>query len=216
MARCAVSRHRNGCLPALPSRMGSRRDPAQDPVLSTPAVNRDDNRAQQNIVFQTAPPGALGVVSFGVFPQETVRERSIELTFHYSERLPSLDELRLHVPPDLPVRRIVGGAVTGGYTGDKPIDPRRLEAGHPCRDACADAARKRGCTVVVGGVHPLGRLRLDGVELRRPVGLTLEAMADKSAARRGSFAEVHVVEFGVLAGLQQPVPVGGLIIRLRH
>lgn len=106
--------------------MGSRREAVQNPLLNTPALNWDDNRARQNIVFETAPPG------------------------------------------------------------------------------------------VVGGIHPLGRLRLEWVELRRPVKRTPEAVADKSAAPRGSFAEVHVVEFGVLAGLQQPVPVGGLTTRLRH
>jgi hypothetical protein len=52
-----------------------------DPLQNTPAVNWDDNRAQQNITFSPAPTAGSPFFSrFWVHPQDLIRARRIELT----------------------------------------------------------------------------------------------------------------------------------------
>ena len=161
-------------------------DTAQDGVLNTPAVNWDDNRAQQNITFQAAPaPGASASSSFWIYPQKMIERRSLELTFRYSEGGPLFEDLRVNVEPGLSIDRITGGELKG--------DPQAENA-------------------VIENIYPQGRLRLEGIRVAEPVRLTVETSIDGEMGR-GQFADVEVVEYGLLPGHEEMAAVGGLTLR---
>ena len=190
-----------------------------DPVQNTPAVNWDDNRAQQNITFNMAPsPGRPGSSSFWVNPQKMITKRSLELTLHYSRNRPTLREVRLHIPPDLMIDHIVGGQVIGGYRGNKPIDPCKLKPQELHRIMCQskEELNKLGYTRIIGGIDPSGRLLLDGVRVMgKPVRLTLEVWTEDGVSK-GEFVDIEVVERGILEGTKEITPVGGMTVRFEH
>jgi hypothetical protein len=193
-------------------------DMPQDAVLNTPAVNWDDNRAQQNITFQAAPsPREPAYTSFWIHPQRMFEERSLELIFEYSGQRPTLQEARLHIAPGLMIKRVLGGHIIGGYEGEKPIDPCRQDPSEPCRNACTtwEEALERGCTRIIGGIDPNGRLRLEGIRVRKPVRLTLEVWPEEKV-RKGQFADAEVVEYGRLLDHKEITPVGGMTLRFEH
>jgi hypothetical protein len=182
-------------------------DHMSDPVLNTPAVNYDDNRAQQNIEFVMPPgqPGAPQSGSFWVNPQKMIDRRSIELTFH-SKGDP---EIRIYIPPGLNVGRTIGGDLAATTPNEKPLyEPTRLVA---CDAGCAtadDAARK-GCARVIRGVDSRGRLRLDGISVAEAQQIIVEV-------RGGGATRVDVVEYGVIEGMKEVVPVGGVTIQFQE
>ncbi|MDA8078115.1 MAG: hypothetical protein M0Z79_04165 [Nitrospiraceae bacterium] len=191
-------------------------DTAQDSVANTPAVNWDDNRAQQNITFKAAPaPGAPGYSSFWIYPQEMIKERSLELTFKNSGPKPGLREVKVHVPPGVTVKRVVGGQIIGGYKGKRPADPCKQSG--PCKDIClsSDAAQKQGCTLVISGIDPAGHLRLEGIQVRKAAEVKLEVWSEKDV-KKGQFTRVEVVEYGLLPEHRKITPVGGLTVRFDH
>jgi hypothetical protein len=160
-------------------------DMPQDGVLNTPAVNWDDNRAQQNITFQAPPaPGVAGEASFWVNPQEMIDKRSLVLTFKCREKWPAFAEVRLHIEPGMTVEHVVGGKVAEG----------------------------RDDGLVIEGIDPCGELRLEGIQVRKPVRLTLEGWLEEDVNER-QFIDVDVVEYGLLYGHQELAPVGGLTLR---
>lgn len=166
-----------------------------DTVLSTPAVNWDDNRAQQNIQFVIAPgapmPGAMWV-----HPQEMLDNRAIELRFRgFGEG----DRLSITIPPELEVTSVKGGALL----------PSR-QCGSDCQSV--EEARKRGCPLVLQGLDLRGRvfLELGRVEKLSRIDITLEE------GRPGG--TIDVVEHGVIRGRQEGGQkergeVGGATIR---
>lgn len=190
-----------------------------DPVLDTPAVNFDDNRAQQNITFVAAPtPGEPGFSSFWVNPQRMIKRRSLELKFRYSGNRTTLREVRLHVLPGLIVERVVGGSVVGVYQGDKPIEPCDLKPEEFHRMMCQSwkDSSKLGYTRVIGGIDPSGRLLMEGLHVTgEPVRMTLEVWSE-DGVRKGEFVDIEVVENGILPGNKEVTPVGGLTIRFEH
>lgn len=162
-----------------------------DPVLNTPAVNWDDNRAQQNIQFVMAPgapmPGAMWV-----HPQEMLIERAIEFRFRgFSED----DRLSITIPPELEVTRVRGG---------------QLVPSRECASDCTsiEEARKRGCALALQGLDlTRGRvvLELGRVEKVSRIAVTLEE------GRPGG--TVDVVEHGIIRGQKERGEVGGATIR---
>jgi len=182
-------------------------------------VNWDDNRAQQNITFAPAPTtGSPFFSRFWVHPQELIKARTIELTPRYSRNRPTLRKIRLHVPPGLIVDEIVGGSVIGDYRGDKPIEPCELSLEELGRTMCQswEESSKLEYTRIIGGIDPSGRLLLKNVRvLGESVGLTLEVWSEESV-RKGEFADIEVVEHGLLKGHRQITPVGGLTVRFEH
>lgn len=190
-----------------------------DPLQNTPAVNWDDNRAQQNITFAPAPTAGSPFFSmFWVHPMDLIKARSIELTLRYSHNRPTLRKIRLHVPPGLIVDEIVGGSVIGDFLGDKPIEPCELSPEELGRTICQswEESNKIGYTRIIGGIDPSGRLLLQNLRvLRGPVGLTLEVWPEQGV-RKGEFADIEVVEHGLLEGHRQITPVGGLTVRFEH
>jgi len=161
-------------------------DMAGDSVQMTPAVNLDDNRAQQNITFQGPPaPGVTSQSSFWVNPQEMISQRSLVLSFQHSKQWPVLRSVRLRIDEGLSVRDVVDGDITGGEVG-------------------------YGWTIV--GIDPSRPLRLSGIEAHRPVRLTLELIFDEQL-REGQFVKAEVVEYGLLPGFEEITPVGGLTLR---
>lgn len=194
-------------------------DSTADAVKNTPAVNHDDNRAQQNITFQAAPgPGAPGASHFWVNPQEMIKRRDLELRVRYSGPRATLSSIRLHVPAGLEIGRIVGGDVIGGYRGDKPVERCKLRPEELHRVLCVlpDKGDRNDLTRVIGGIDPSGRLLLEGIRVTgKPVRLTLEVQSEKGV-RKGEFVEIDVIERGVLPGSDEVTPVGGLTIHLDH
>jgi hypothetical protein len=193
-------------------------DMTGDTVQNTPAVNWDDNRAQQNITFKATPPGRPGYSSFWINPQEMIRDRSLELSLSYGGNRATLREIRLHVPPGLMVKGVVGGSVVGGYHGDRPIDPCEMDPELLKELLCLswEEASKLDITRVVGGIDPNGRLILEGIEpFHEPVRITVEVWAEEEIAK-GDFADINVVEHGRLAGHKEINPVGGLTVRFTH
>lgn len=195
--------------------------PADDPVRNTPAVNQDDNRVQQNITFQMAPepsPGAPAYSSFWINPQKMISKRSLELRFRYSGIKPTLRDIRLHVSPGLMIEHVTGGAVVGGYRGDKPQDPCKLKPGTLHQLLCKPWKddKKQSYTRIIGGIDPKGRLLLENIGvLAKPVKLTLEVRTE-DGVHKGTFTDVEVIEFGVVDGQKSVKPVGGLTIRFEH
>ncbi len=194
-------------------------DSTADAVQNTPAVNWDDNRAQQNITFQPAPtPGLPGLGRFWVHPLEMIKQRSLELRVRYSGTRPTLRAIRLHVPSDLEIGRLVGGDVIGGYRGDKPVERCELspEALHRLLCESTEQAGRPDLTRVIGGIDPSGRLLLEGIRLTgKPVRLTVEVVSEEGV-RKGEFAEIDVIEKGVLPGGKDITPVGGLTLHFDH
>ena len=192
-----------------------------DPVRNTPSVREDDNRVQQNITFQTAPEpgsGAPAYSSFWINPQRMIDKRSIELRIRHSGNESTLSDVRLHVAPGLVVDRIIGGGILGGYLGDKPRDPCKLDPKEHHELACGPwkDGERAGMTRVIGGIDPNGRLLLEGISvLSEPVRLTLEVTADDNA-RKGQYVDIEVLEYGVLSNEESVKPVGGLTIRFEH
>jgi hypothetical protein len=192
--------------------------PPADPVQSTPAVNWDDNRAQQNITFKAASPGRPSTSSFWVNPHEMIRDRSLELTLSYGGNRATLRELRLHVAPGLMIKNVVGGSIVGAYHGDKPIDPCEMDPELLKELLCLswEEASKHDITRVIGGIDPDGRLILEGIEpFGEPVRITVEVVPDEDIPK-GAFADINVVEHGRLAGHKAISPVGGLTVRFTH
>lgn len=194
-------------------------DMPQDPLQNTPAVNQDDNRAQQNITFQNAPgPGLPGYSYFWINPQRMIKNRSLELTFRYSGNQPTLSKVRLHIPPGLTLKEVTGGTVDGGYRGDKPIDRCKLEPKELYELLCTplEKSSELGFTRIIGGIDPLGRLLLEGIgPVNEPIRLTLEVWSEENI-RKGEFADIEVVEYGILKGQELETPVGGLTVRFEH
>lgn len=164
---------------------------AADPVLNTPAVNWDDNRAQQNIQF-TMAPGAPMSAAMWVHPQEMLANRAIEFRFRgFGEG----DRLSIVIPPELEVTRVQGGALV----------PSR-ECGSDCQSI--DDARKRGCPLLVQGLDlTRGRLFL---EIARVEKLARIAVNLEEGKPGGS---VDVVEHAVVRGQKERGEVGGATIR---
>jgi hypothetical protein len=193
--------------------------PPDDPVRNTPAVNQDDNRAQQNITFSNAPsPGVPGYTSFWFNPQEMMRNRSLALTFRYSRNRPTIRWIRLHIPPELVFKEITGGSVEGGYRGETPRDRCDLEPEDLHRLLCTpwEKGGALGLSRVIGGIDPNGRLLLEGIEnVREPLRLILEVWSEENV-RQGEFADIEIVEHGILEGHEVATPVGGLTVRIEH
>jgi hypothetical protein len=161
-------------------------DTSQDNVLNTPAVNLDDNRAQQNITFKAAPaPGVAGQSSFWINPQEMIENRGLVLSFKYSEQAAALQRARLHVEPGLAIAEVIGGDITGG---------------------------DEGYEWTIEGIDPFGQLRLEGIQVQEPVRLTLEVFVEDEVPE-GQFVDAEVVEHGLLPGHEETVPIGGLTLR---
>lgn len=179
-------------------------DTTADPVLSTPAVNFDDNRAQQNIEFVMPPgqPGAPRSGSFWVIPQRMISRRSLVLSFH-SSRDP---DIRIYIPPGLKVGRTTGGDLAATVPRETPrYEGTKLVA---CDALCATAeeAVRRGCARVIRGADGSGRVRLDGISVAEAQQIIVEVQGEGET-------RLDVVEYGVLEGMNEVAPVGGLTIR---
>jgi hypothetical protein len=186
--------------------------PPLDAVQSTPAVNWDDNRAQQNIEFVDPPgPGAPGVADFWVNPQEMIRDRSLEIVFDAPADVRDLD-ISLLLPPGLKVGRITGG----GLTVARPEDVRNVKIDERlCDDSCdsPEKAEQKRCLRLVRGMGVGGRIVLHGIDARSPQRLLLIVRGSTG----GREVTAHVVEHGTLARPKVSGPVGGLTIRfVRH
>jgi hypothetical protein len=178
-------------------------DMAGDPVMNTPAVNYDDNRAQQNIEFQpmSGMPGESG--AFWVNPQQMIAERSLEIRFSASDG----QRVRVYLPPTLVVGRVTGGDVAAAKPDEKPYYPDSKLA--PCELPCATAeeAQKRGCARVIRGIDADGgRLRIELISVPEPAQVLVEVIG-------GGGVTAAVVEYGMLREQKEIVPVGGLTIR---
>lgn len=193
-------------------------DGAADPVKNTSSVVFDGNRAQRNIVFEAAPPPASpAFASFWVNPLEGVRDRAIEVRFKFSGARPNLESARLHVPPGIGVRAVRGAEIVAAYRGDKPEaacdEHQRLACG-----ACGaklESVAERGCTVVLGGIGPWSRVRLEGVRPTRRARLQLEVVTAEKP-RKGEFIEAEIVELGTWDKLERPERIGGLTVRFER
>jgi hypothetical protein len=183
--------------------------PLADPVQNTPAVNWDDNRAQQNIEFVDPPgPGAPGAADFWVNPQEMIRDRSLEIVFEAAPQLRGKLEISLLLPPELGVERIIGG----GLTVARPEDVRGVKTDvRLCDDSCTtpEEARKKYCLLAVRGIDVGGRVVLHGIEARKPERLLLVVRGSTD----GRELVAHVIEHGTLAQPKVSGPVGGVTIR---
>lgn len=190
-----------------------------DPVQNTPAVNQDDNRAQQNITFQNAPgPGRPAYAYFWANPQGMMKDRSFELRFRCPLNRATLSKIRLHIPPGLRVRKVTGGKLEGGYRGDQPNDRIALRSKEWRQLQRTPWEKTDGLdfTRIIGGINPNGRLLLEGIEpMSKPVRLTLEVWSAKEALK-GQFADAQIVEYAVLRGQESKTPVGGLTMRFRY
>ena len=73
-----------------------------------------------------------------------------------------------------------------------------------------------GLTRVIGGIDPNGRIVLEGIEnVNQPLHLMLEVWSEESV-RPGEFADIEIVEHGILEGYEVAIPVGGLTIKIEH
>ena len=186
-------------------------DTAADPVLNTPAVNWDNNRAQQNIEFVLAPgPPAPSVGDFWVNPQRMIRDRSIVIDFSTANASIDRRDIRLLLPPDLVVERVFGGSIEVSATGDAH-DPEVVLCDERCLTP-EEAVRKR-CYRVVRGIGTSGRLILDGIQVSKPQRLLLVVGPGGAI---GQELTAHVVEYGTVEGQKAPGPVGGLTIRFTN
>lgn len=189
-----------------------------DPVESTAAVVLDANRAQRNITFQAAPVlGAQAYAAFWVNPLKEVAQRSLELRFKSSRSKPFLRGARIHVPPGIAVKDIVDAEVVGGYKGDPPQEPCNFGDESGCATPCIDWKHvvPRNCTLVLGGIGPYSRVRLDGITLNQPVQLVLEVTAAEELPLSG-FIDAEIVEDGVLGADPVRTPIGGLTLRFER
>jgi len=190
-----------------------------DEVQNTPSVVLDDNRAQQNITFVDAPsPPTPIYTSFWINPQDMMHGRSMAATFRYSRNQPTISRIRLHIPPELVLEEIIGGAVVGGYRGDPPRELCDLESEEAHRLLCEPLEEHdlAGLTRVIGGIDPNGRIVLEGIEnVNQPLHLMLEVWSEESV-RPGEFADIEIVEHGILEGYEVAIPVGGLTIKIEH
>ena len=188
-------------------------DTAQDPVQNAAAINWDDNAAQQNIEFVSPPaPGTSAYGSFWINPQKTISNRNIEVHFKQGKREAAAREIRLHIPPGVTIKRVVGGSIIGGYKGDKPTDP--CDNKDRCGNgACTswEKAAEQGCTLVIGGIDPEGRLRLEGVHVSERRKINVEALFERED-KKERFTRVDVMEYGVLRGHKTESSVGGMTI----
>ena len=178
---------------------------ASDPVLNTPSVRVDDNRAQQNIEFVMPPglPGAPQTGAFWVNPQR-IEKRSLEIRLSAGGQ--SAAELRLYIPPGLKVGRVRGGELAATTPTEKPTYPNaKLEA---CQLPCPnpEEAERRGCARVIRGIDPNGRIVLEGISVSSPQQLLLELRGDAAVS-------ADVVESGLLPEARAVEPFGGLTIR---
>ncbi|MBK8795086.1 MAG: hypothetical protein IPM07_01125 [Anaerolineales bacterium] len=128
----------------------------QDPVLDTPAVNYDDNRAQRNIEFCKAPsPGEDGYGRFWLNPQPKISDRSLEITFRYGSDAQLLRRVRLHLPCSVEFNEITGGELV---------------------------ERSEADDWVIGNIDPAGQVRFDGIGVSQPELLTIEVWAQPEGA----------------------------------
>ncbi|HEY0142541.1 MAG TPA: hypothetical protein VGF48_16705 [Thermoanaerobaculia bacterium] len=162
-----------------------------DPVMNTPAVNWDDNRAQQNIQF-TMAPGAPMAAAMWVHPQEMLGNRAIEFRFR---GFADSDRVSILIPPELDVTRVHGAALV----------PSR-ECGSDCQSV--EEARKRGCPLLVQGLDVTrGRLffEIGRVEKLARIAITLEE------GKPGG--TIDFIEHGIIRGQKERGEVGGATIR---
>jgi hypothetical protein len=193
-------------------------DSSTDPVRNTSSVVLDGNRAQRNIAFQAPPsPGAPGFADFWVNPLEGVRDRVLELRFKFSGPRPNLRSARLHIPPGLEVRGVSGAEVVGGYRGDRPEVACKESKESPCGGRCGSLqdAHQRGCTVILGGIGPWSRVRLEGLKLTRRTRLQLEVWTE-SKSGHGEFIDADIVELGTWGEQKQLEHIGGVTLRFEH
>ena len=184
-----------------------------DQVLNTPSVRHDDNRVQQNITFKNVPgPGVPVFSSFWINPQKMINNRSIELRFNSSSNISAVDEVRVHIPSRLSVKRIVGGAVIGGYKGGKPRDVCELNPKDLYRLICESGREKSGYTKVIGGLDPDGKLLLEGLMIRGQAVRVMVEVVSKRKVKHGNRFTVDVVEFGRLENQETTTEVGGMTI----
>ena len=193
-------------------------DLPSDPVLNAAAVTWDDNRAQRNITFVLAPAaGAPATAVFWVNPQESVERRDITVNFGRGPSSLTFRRLARHVGPGLMCEQVIGGKVLGGYKGDQPIEPDRLDPKSACRDAVltGKAAEGRDCTVVIGQLDSRGRLRLEGIRVTQPTRMTLQVWMDREG-NLSQPADIEVTEAGVSKGHEEASPIGGLTLRFER
>lgn len=197
--------------------------PPDDGVQNTASVRWDDNRTQQNITFTPAPgpapgPGDSGLSSFWINPQKKLIKRDIKLTLHYSGNRQTLSKVRLHVGPGLVIDKLVGGVVTGGYRGDKPVEPCELDPKELHMLMCAPWKKTshKGYTRIIDGIGPTGSVLFSNVQvMEKPVRVTAEVWSEKSA-QKGDFVDIKVVEYAILPGHKKISEVGGLTVRFEH
>lgn len=191
---------------------------ASDPIHNTSSVVLDGNRAQRNIAFLAPPsPMAPGFAEFWVNPLKGVRNRIVELRFKFSGARPSLRAARLHVPPGIEVHTVSGAEVMGTYVGDKPKTTCSEKAGTRCGRGCASLAdaRKGGCTVILGGIGPWSRVRLEGVNPSNRTRLQLEIWTEHKLGP-GEFIDAEIVELGAYGESAERERIGGLTLRFQH
>jgi hypothetical protein len=172
-------------------------DMAGDGVQNTPAVNWDNNRAQQNIQFVAPGPGAFG--NFWFNPQRMMKGRAIEIEFSGAGDDPR--EIVLIIPPGLAVERVAGGSLVAASREDK-LEGRVCE-----RCTSPEEAAKQGCLRIIRGLSMRSRIWLEGVSAREPqqVLVLLRGESDRDL-------DAHVIEHAILEGAQERGPVGGLTI----
>jgi hypothetical protein len=188
-----------------------------DPVMDTPSVRLDDNRAQQNVNFVhiTTSPAAF---SLWLYDMPGAQERSMDFRFRHSALEPSVEEFRLHVPPGLSIGSFLGGRYAGTYPEQKDFPPDWKSV-----DGAAETfmdwedARKQRRTVVITDIDPEGRLRLTDLRLQKDVKaarLQLEALP-RMGLPAGRFTDVEVSERASFQGSPR-FQVGGATARFVH
>lgn len=178
----------------------------------------DGNRAQRNITFEAAPsPAAPAFAEFWVNPLEGVRDRILEVRFNFSGARPNLRSARLHVPPGVGLRAVHGAELVGAYRGDRPERACDEEQRSACGAGCAklESAADRGCTLVLGGIGPWSRVRLEGVNPTRRARMQLE-VSTVEKGRKGQFVEAEIVELGTWGKQERPERIGGLTVRFEE
>ena len=118
------------------------------------------------------------------------------------------------------MRRSSRPANDGGETRrDAPFAAGRSLRGPGSHElACGSwkDGKRQGFTRVISGIDPTGRLLLEGIRLTSgPVKLTLEVQSEENAPR-GQYADIEVIEYGMLNDQESINPVGGLTIRFEH
>jgi hypothetical protein len=163
-------------------------DLTADPVMNTPAVNWDDNRAQQNIQFVDVGPGAPQGGSFWMNPQEMIGDRGIELVFHDFD--PGA-RFNVVLPPQLEIRNV---------TGAKAV--RSTE----CGGQFSENQNFQRCYVTLQDLSAGARVMID-------VSRVFAAGKIDVMNESGAKGTVDIIEHGIVRGLKERGPVGGATIR---